>query len=58
VWWGADEETVGKRAKGANMVIGGREEEHVLVDYRLSSGRVGRGGTTTERLPLLLDVLI
>jgi hypothetical protein len=43
---------VGKRTKSAKMVKGGREEEHVLVDQRLNNGRVGRGGTTMELLPL------
>jgi hypothetical protein len=34
------------------MVKGGREEEHILGNQRLNIGRVGRGGTTTELLPL------
>jgi hypothetical protein len=34
------------------MVKRGREEEHILGDKGLDNGRVGRGGTTTELLPL------
>jgi hypothetical protein len=34
------------------MVEGGGEEKHVLVNKGLSNGRVCRGGTTTELLPL------
>jgi hypothetical protein len=44
---GAEVETVGKRAKSAEMVKGGREEEHLLVKHRRNNGVVGRGGTTT-----------
>jgi hypothetical protein len=49
---GTKKEAVSQGAKAAKMVERGREEEHILGNKGLDNGRVGRGGTTTELLPL------
>ena len=49
---GAVKEAVSKGADTAEMVEGGGKKKHILVNQRLDNGRVGRGGATTELLPL------
>jgi hypothetical protein len=48
----SEKEAVCEGTETTKVVNSNREEEHILGDQGLNNGRVGRGGTTTELLPL------